>query len=420
MSKRQLATLVFLVALAVRLLYVFTVPYGPLETDAKDYDTLGLRVAQGKGLVTASGELTANRPPVYPLFLGAIYWAVGHDLTWVRTVQAVLSAYTCVLTYLIAAILFDSLVAALSGLFCALYLPFIVGSGAILTETLFIFLCLAFIVLIIHRQDSFSTVIAGAVFGVALLTRPVALFFLPFVLYWLTTSRKEFTLSLIVTFLTGLLLIITPWTIRNYLQLESFVPLTNLGGLALYNSYVVPQQGLGYNSLESLDREYFDIKNETGRNRYLIRKTFDYVYQNPMRVIRFMFVKLALLIYPFDGYWYPVSFGSRYNIFWGITLCFGAASLCINLKSFDGRQKLILYLLLSFVIASMCFYGSPRFRLPAEPFLICLAAHGTVVLYKRSRVAFLSILLVNLLLFLVFRYLSFQSVFSYCNGLMRS
>jgi len=65
-----------------------------LSGDPADYDRLGRLLAAGKGFGTSvlspSGGPTAFRPPLYPLFLGAVYKVTGGSMTAARLVQAVL------------------------------------------------------------------------------------------------------------------------------------------------------------------------------------------------------------------------------------------------------------------------------------------------------------------------------------------
>jgi 4-amino-4-deoxy-L-arabinose transferase-like glycosyltransferase len=107
MLKNKVAILIFIVAAAVRIFYISSVSHAPLENDAKEYNTLGIFLSQGKGYVNASGEPTAYRPPIYPLFLGAIYYVAGYNLLWVRLFQAFMGAAICVFVYFIAIIIFN-------------------------------------------------------------------------------------------------------------------------------------------------------------------------------------------------------------------------------------------------------------------------------------------------------------------------
>ena len=413
MLKNKLAILIFLAAAVVRIFYVFSVSYAPLENDAKEYDTLGIFLSQGKGYVNVSGEPTAYRPPIYPLFLGAIYFIAGHNLLWVRLFQAFMGAAICVLAYLIAIKIFNEKIATLSGVLCCLYPPLVVDVSQIMTETLFSFLLMLGIWLLISRRGSVYLLLSGFVFSLALLTRPFLVFFLPFVCYWLILRYKDGAPKKMAILIAGILIALLPWTIRNYYRLGTFVPFANVGGLTLYNSYVVPQKGFGFNSIKSLDDEYFEISDETLRNKFLIRKTIEYVKNKPAKVIQLAAIKMLLFIYPFDGYWYPVSFGSKYNIFWGLILCFSMLGIIIHLDDNDINKKLIIFLFISYIIGIIVFYGSPRFRLPIDPFLICFAAGGFVYLTKKNSFASFLTVLINVMVFMIFRYFNYQELFHY-------
>jgi 4-amino-4-deoxy-L-arabinose transferase-like glycosyltransferase len=411
MSPKKVTVFIFVLAVIVRLLHALTVTHSPLITDAKEYDTLGVQLSEGKGYVNSSGEPTAYRPPVYPLFLAAIYSITGHNLTWVRFAQALLGAGICLLTYLIATIIFNNKIAVLSGVISIFYPPLIFSTSQILTETLFTFLLLLGIFVIIKTRTYTTLTITGIIFGLALLTRPFLLFFIPFLLYWIMLNSKYNTLKSITVLCIGLSLILIPWTVRNYLKLDSFIPFANVGGLTLYNSYVVPQKGFGYNSLEGIRDEYFKINRETERNKYLFGKSTEYIKENPLKVIKLTFTKLALFVYPFDGYWYSIRLGSKYNIFWGIIFCFCLLGIVINFSEIDINQKLLYFSFISFLIGIMLFYGSPRFRLPIEPLLICYAASGIIFLYEKNRWFFSIIMSINALIFFIFRYFELQVFF---------
>ena len=415
MSKKT-AIMIFILALFIRLLFVLIFTYAPLETDAKEYDALGYRLSQGKGYVNALGEPTAYRPPIYPIFLGSIYYIAGHDLIWVRLMQAVLGAGICVLVFLIASVIFDRTTAVLSGCLCSFYPPLVVFTSEILTETLFAFLLLLGIFLVISRKSYLNLLISGFTFGLALLTRPFLIFFFPFLFYWIFSNKRYDSLKSLALLFAGVLLTLTPWTLRNFYRLESFVPFANVGGLTLYNSYIVPEKGFGFSSLEGIDQEYYEIKNETEQSRYLVRKSIEYIMRNPIKVIKLTIKKLLLFIYPFDGHWYSISFGSKYNIFWGIILCFSAFGVVINLLDNDINKKLVYFLFISFLFGSMVFYGSPRFRFPIEPLLACFAASGIIRLSRKNIYASSVIVLINVMLFIVFRYFNLQGLFDYLKG----
>lgn len=99
---------IFLVALGLRLSFVFLYPQFPLANDDSVlYDRFGWNLATGKGFVGRFAESTLDSPdapevwigPMYPAFLALIYLAFGHQLIAVRIVQAFLSAAAILVLY---------------------------------------------------------------------------------------------------------------------------------------------------------------------------------------------------------------------------------------------------------------------------------------------------------------------------------
>jgi len=413
----------FIVALAVRLLYVMTtvpVPFAAgSPVDSAEYDALGLRLAQGHGYVDAHGHPTALRPPGYPVFLAAVYRVAGHDLMAVRIVQAFLGAGICLLVYVIARRCFGQAVAVASSLGCGLYLPLVVSTSDIMTELLFTFLLLSGISILFTGKGSLALLISGGLFGWALLTRPMLLFFIPLLGLWVGLRDRQTPFRSIALIGAGLLLVMMPWSIRNYDRFHAVVPLSTIGGWALYNSYVPAEKGFGYNSLSQVGEEYVHLTDEVQRNRYLVRKTVEYVTSHPWTVLHLTVTKVALFVYPFDGYWYPVSFGSKYNIFWGLVWCLSLPAIIRDRPRHGGEPIALLYFLFaSFFVGVVVFYGSPRFRLPLEPVLVCFAAQGAAYVARCHRIALLLALVLNMSLFLFFRGDEHKALFEWLRSWM--
>jgi len=411
MSWRVIAAIFFL-SLAVRLAYVVAVPAEPLETDAIDYDTIAWNLAQGNGYTNQAGEPTAFRPPVYPLFLAGVYYVAGHNLDWVRWVQALLGAGICVLVCLTARRLYDDGSAKLAGMLCALYPPLIIPTSEILTEVLFMFWQGLAVYWMISKSGSGWRFASGLLLGMALMTRSILVFFLPFLIGWFILVRGRRALSSTAAVLGGVLLVALPWTIRNYSHFGAFVPLTTSGG-SLFCSYVLPPQGFGYDAGGPAEEEYTQLADEVSRSRYLSRKTLEYIKQNPLAVAKLTVIKALFLIYPFDGYWHAVSLGSKYNIFWGMLFAFSTLGVAVSWRGAGSGMQLVFLLVLSFIVAMLVFQAIPRYRLTIEPFLICFAAGGLRYAWQRKRLMAGILVGINAVLFWTFRYMELGWFFNY-------
>ncbi|MDR1698484.1 MAG: hypothetical protein LBR75_01485 [Prevotellaceae bacterium] len=81
----------------------------------------------------------------YPIYLGIIYSFTGKSILIVRIIKALLSAYTCVLIYRLAARNFGEPVGKMAAIFCMLTPNLIYYCGLHLKETEMVFLTVAFV-----------------------------------------------------------------------------------------------------------------------------------------------------------------------------------------------------------------------------------------------------------------------------------
>jgi Flp pilus assembly protein TadD/4-amino-4-deoxy-L-arabinose transferase-like glycosyltransferase len=176
---------VFVLALAVRILYVLAYRQSPffdnLMVDAQWHDEWAWRWATGSW---DAGEKAFFRAPLYPLWLSAVYAVFGHSLLAVRLVQAVLGAMTA------AALAGAGLRWAgrktgwAVGLLAAGYGPLIFFDGELLIPNLLLAL-LAWALFILAGAPSLRGVTAaGLLLGLAVVARPNVLFLLPAAVLW--------------------------------------------------------------------------------------------------------------------------------------------------------------------------------------------------------------------------------------------
>jgi 4-amino-4-deoxy-L-arabinose transferase-like glycosyltransferase len=159
--------------------------------DAKWYYERALGLAAGNGYVI-DGQATAFWPVGYPAFLAAIFSILGASLTVARLANVALYVGILLVSYFLAKRLFRSeQVARLTFLGLAFYPNHLVYSSIILSETLFLFLSLSGIALLIYAEGRTSVEIAaGIVFGLACLVKPVIIL-LPGVIYLATVLRDR-------------------------------------------------------------------------------------------------------------------------------------------------------------------------------------------------------------------------------------
>ncbi|MCX5835241.1 MAG: glycosyltransferase family 39 protein [Deltaproteobacteria bacterium] len=403
-NKIILIVLIVVVALALRLAVLFALPPVDPVADAREYDELALSILAGNGFARPDGEPTAFRPPLYPAFLALIYFVFGHHYMPVQLIQAVLLALTCALAFLIGREIYSERVACIAGIGCAFYPMLILPAYEILSEALFVFLFTLTLFLLLKCREKRGLVPwAGFSLALASITKPFALFALPFFIYWLWRQRSGAGARSIALFVLVFMLCLVPWTVRNYRVSGKFVPIATVGGITFYNSYILAPQGPGFNSLEQVPPEFFFLNDEVAQSRYLVRHTVKYISDNPTKMLPLAFLKVFLLVYPLDGYWYVISLGSKYNVFWGLICCFSLFGIFFPGAKGSGKE-LILLTLLSVLLFVLVFAGIPRYRLFVEPILLLLGARGFVELVDRSRGLAGVIIGLNVLIWTVFRF----------------
>ena len=195
---------------------------------------------------------TLVRLPGYPLFIAAVYSIFGHDNnTAVRVVQAVFDAATCVLVALLAFLWTEDDERkrrnAMWAFLLAALCPFIaIYAATLLTETLTTFLMAAMALTTTLAFKSASGkrsllwwMLTGLLAGAAVLLRPdsglfaggIGLTLVVSGLFLTTDESPKFSARFLQVALRGsaftlfFILVLTPWTIRNYRLFGVFQPI---------------------------------------------------------------------------------------------------------------------------------------------------------------------------------------------------
>ena len=250
MTKRQ-AVVIFLIALAVRLAYHQLVPAfdGSYDngSDTGRYIWGALSILDhGEVLRVVDGEFYSDfeRMPLYPQFVAAIFWLFGREnLAAVTAVQAIAGSLTVVAIGLIAGALNRRWVLPAALLAC-IWPAFVVYAAWVLSDSLFVDLftwglCACVWAAKSRRWRSLLAA-AGCAFGLALLTRPVLMFFpyllAPVLAYLLVANHgmrwpRAFGHALVP--MTIMLALLSPRLIATYVAYGSPVVTTQSGNHAL-------------------------------------------------------------------------------------------------------------------------------------------------------------------------------------------
>src|SRR5947209_7944413 len=237
------------VALVLRAAVVAATIDTPLTLDSADFSRVGLSISQGQGIPPSNrapaGGPSAFRPPAYPAFLGAVYWVAGQEAPpAARFVEAVLGTLTVALIGLIAMRIWGRRVGIIALGIAAVAPPLVVMSTALISESLFVPLVLAAVACALQARRSARplawTVACGVLVGVAELTRTNALVLLiPLgcAVYAAGHGRRWRGLARPAVLVAAAVLVVVPWTIRNYLVFHAFVPVSTEIGYTVAGTY---------------------------------------------------------------------------------------------------------------------------------------------------------------------------------------
>ena len=283
---RAATAVIFLLALILRSAWMFYAQPEPVS-DFEDYRKLaeGLLDQHQYGYPVP----TAVRTPGFPLVLAGMM-LVSRSPMWLSAANVILSSVTCILVYFATRNLFRrSDIAVFASLIYALNPTFVAYSSVLASENVFPLLVLGATILATHDHPLVHrhAVPAGLLMGMAILTRPEALFYLPIVcaLFLRPSSNGErWSLSVLrqpLVVVVASVCVILPWYIRNQLVVGPGSGLGTNGGLVFYQAH--NPNGPGYMSFQDTPLESLD---EVTRSEEGYRLGIAYIRSAPLSLIK--------------------------------------------------------------------------------------------------------------------------------------
>jgi len=390
---------VFVVAAIARLAYLAIVPPEPIEppSDAFYFSRIAENLIEGNGYVSTAAR--AYQPPGYPAFLALIYSLVGVRFDLARVVLAVVGALQCVASTVWASRLGSRRIGYLAGIVMAIYPPFVRFPQTLFSETLYLAILAVSMLALIRarsRPEILPWISAGILFGLAALTREMTLVMPAVVALWLWFAKRSMSGQQCVirwlVFTTAMTLTIAPWTLRNYVVLGGFVPISTNAGINFYIGNNSKATGTLWDSRGALawrvapGVDWQDGANELAAHRRGLAEGVRHIATNPSSTLALWAKKLWILWRPpFHGYTGNVTADFVRSIWlmcylaiWLFALC----SLAVLGPSWTV-QSLPLLMIVAFSAPYIAAYAEPRYRLPMESLLIYYSAIGLDVVIRR-------------------------------------
>ena len=426
----------------------------PLTGDELAYQQIAENVAAGRGFWQDNNPffpgqiLYAWQAPLYPLALGALYKIFGVNIFLAKIFGILVSTATVYmmfdLSFHVSRFTFHTSrsalknapyarVSLLTAFLIAIYPGFLTSAHLLLSETLFIFLMLLafdFVARAVSFRvatpfvaeknlDSANAEIsrsarndkhhwlwifgAGALWGMATLTRGITLYFTPLFALWLAwvlwRESMSRAIGAAILFIAATALVIAPWTARNYFQFGQIVVLETKGGVNLWlgNSPHTPNEFIR-NVWKVGVREPMLVLlpwDELARDRAAYALALDFIRAEPVTFFARMPSKFADF-WGFERNLVDNAEATRRGGGWNSFAKIGADLLAAVVyifvmvcgvagfvfAPFDRFKVLFGAFTLYFLLVHLVIFGDGRFHFPLIPFFAMYAAW--FVLMRRS------------------------------------
>ena len=390
----------------------------PLTLDEREYLLVAQNVAAGRGfndrLPDGSSPPGAHvgRAPLYPLFLAFVMRATGEGITMtgasadatiavsptllkaVKIVQAGLGLVTIWLIALLAFRAAGPKAATIAAWLAAVYPPLVWTPAYVFSETLYSALalgCVAVIDRALQRRTlasiatpvatngfrAWGFVAAGALAGLAVLTRPAMLFFLGLAVPWLWWKRGLLAAACL---LAASALTIAPWTLRNVAEHGRFVLVASEGGVTFWTGNHPLARGEGDLAANlELKQANLDFRaahpglSPEQLEPLYYREALSWIAGNPSQFAWLLARKAFYTMVPIGPSYQLHS--SRY--FWSSIIAYLAVLPfgLLGLVRRAGAVQPLLVLAAASILVCLVFFPQERFRIPIiDPTLLVCAA----------------------------------------------
>jgi 4-amino-4-deoxy-L-arabinose transferase-like glycosyltransferase len=364
---------------------------------------LAQSIAAGNGVSLDGVQPTAFRVPLYPMFLAAVTFG-HHAFVPVLLAQSLVGAGTVLCAGLIARELFGGTSAIIAAMLTAIYPYYVVHDTALQETSLYTFLMVLAVLLLlrVRRSASFlAAAAAGLALGAAVLTRANLAPFALVAPLWLALAagpdaapwRPRLRVAVVcaaVAMSAG-----APWLVRAY-QLTGSATLSTQNGFFLWlgnNPHTFsryPQESIDRSqavALEALSsQEQSELaarrRNEAAADAWFRQKGLDYIHEHPWRTLRNAVYKIAdafgWMPSPRRGFWPSLAHALSY----GPVMLLGLWGMWANRRHW--REHSIFYAqFVCFAAVTGVYFGHTSYRAYLDVYWIVFAAATMASYFSR-------------------------------------
>lgn len=372
-----------------------------------EWGIIARNILAGKGYsyyeVNGQAMPSAYMPPAHTLFLASMFRLFGDGTVIayfvIQLINAFMGLLLVYLVYQLARIYWSEETAMLSALIIAIHPPFVYMVTEIANINFYLVNNVAVIYFLAkyleEEKNSSYLAAAGALLGFLTMFRAetLALIGIFSVLLW---ARVRGNFRHIVTFAVFAVVVITPWTVRNYLVFHRFIPTTTAMPVVLWyghNSQANGTQriGWGYSShvmqpLPTMQAELDHVpagpQYEIQLHRIFLYEALDFIRTHPQEEV-VLFGKKFFYYWTFDmhhpkgslpAYWIPTM--GLIALFW--------VGVMLHRRDWWTRYYLLVTCILFSMTLALVFHVLPRYRMFVEPLMVPFAVEGLLYLYAKA------------------------------------
>jgi len=400
-------------AMLLRLLWVLHAAR-PTKTlnDPYFYTVFGEQISQGRGYTLLSGEPTAFYPVGYPAVLGGVFWLMHHTplpdtpARLIGLFQLILGVATVALVFEVARRLYDPATGLVAAAVVALWPNLIFHTATALSETVFNFLTMCAVLVIVWRPwgrlKTGQLVLFGALVGVSALVRPISLLFVPVLVFAWRRSGLAWRPALrqvgVVVLVAGAT--IAPWTIRNIVHMHYPVFIsTNLGEDLCMSRHPHATGGFNlddycYHGFDRYKRPEYEIRKDHGASS----RAISYVVHHPLDEPRLMLWRAYFTLHhDQDGLQASESYGNYLylgsntrkllstvsDVYFFAALGLGVLGLWRIRVGKDARRLFVVLAMAALAAPPLVLFGDPRFHVPPAPLFAIPVALSLLAVGRR-------------------------------------
>jgi 4-amino-4-deoxy-L-arabinose transferase-like glycosyltransferase len=310
--------------------------------------------------------------------------------------NAIVGAITVVLLMLLVERVVDRRTAIVGGLMLAVLPGPILWTDVLVTESLYTAMFVLFLLVLAHATPSWPWIaVIGVIIGIGGLVRGEALTWglLPIVLFWSELTRLELARKIGGAALVAIV-VLTPWTIRNAIVMDAFVPIATNASATLWSGHNENATGAQTYPTEEYYQQ-FDQEpplRELQSGTALRNDAIEYMFTHPLREAQLIPLKLIHLnrgdSFALD--WVndaprvpPISpinverIGVVADVgYFGLLTLFLLGAVVLGRAFWSTRMGRVFAasFLTALFLYGFLYYGNYRYRVPYEPMMVIVAA----------------------------------------------